>query len=288
MKLTPLGKTLLFLIGLGLVVTALYRFVPPERQFWRAWFAGKGGSAAPGGQSSTPERRSAERRPKAAAGDQWVTVPAGRFPSGEEGADVDVHAFRIQRREVSNRDFAAFLAQCAVGSDCGPRDLPSYWDDTGYLDTHLDHPIVFVSWGDASAYCRWAGGRLPTALEWEKAARGTDGLAYPWGEADSTRANILGPDRHDEKNRAPKQIASWAVYDSRYGRDESPYGVLGMGGNASEWTASASRDEPDLMLVAGGSWDSWDYGDARTTQRIPKPPTDRSSSLGFRCARDAG
>jgi formylglycine-generating enzyme required for sulfatase activity len=76
------------------------------------------------------------------------------------------------------------------------------------------------------------------------------------------------------------------VTDSRYARDASPFGVLGMAGNVSEWTASASEDEPDLMLVAGGSWDSWELNDARTFHRLPKPPTDRSSSVGFRCASD--
>jgi len=286
MKLTPLGKTLLFLIGLALVVTALYRFVPPERQFWRRWIAKDGSQAqAPGQPAARGEPRAPASR---GGGDAWVSIPAGRFAAGDEGSEIDVAAFRIQSRETTNREYAAFLAQCAVGSDCGPRDLPAYWDDTGYLDTHLDHPVVFVAWGDAAAYCRWAGGRLPSIVEWEKAARGTDGRAYPWGETlDGQQANILGPDRREEKTRAPKQIASWAVNDPRYGRDQSPYGVLGLAGNVSEWTASASREEPDLMLAAGGSWDSWDYGDARTTQRLPKPPTDRSSSLGFRCARDS-
>jgi serine/threonine-protein kinase len=282
MKLTPLGKTLLFFIGLGLVVTALYRFVPPERQFWRQWIGG--GSPE---QAQTGTRRAPVATPSR-SGDVWASITGGRFAAGDEGVDLDVPGFRIQRREVTNRDYSAFLAQCAVGADCGPRDLPAYWDDTGYLDTHLDHPVVFVAWGDAAAYCRWAGGRLPSIAEWEKAARGTDGRAYPWGETlDGQQANILGPDRREEKNRAPKQIATWAVTDPRYGRDQSPYGVLGLAGNVSEWTASASRDEPDLMLAAGGSWDSWDYGDARATQRVPKRPTDRSSSLGFRCARDS-
>jgi serine/threonine-protein kinase len=283
MKLTALGKTLLFLIGLGLVVTALHRYVPAEKQFWRRWLGGQGSR---GETASTPTPAPASRE-RARPGEIWVAVRSGPFAAGEQGSAVDVAGFRIQRREATNRDYAAFLAQCAAGSDCGPRGLPTYWDDTGYLDTHLDHPVVFVAWGDAAAYCRWAGGRLPSIVEWEKAARGTDGRLYPWGETlDGERANILGPDRRDAKTRAPKQIASWAVTDPRYARDESPYGILGLAGNASEWTGSASPEEPNLMLVAGGSWDSWDYGDARATQRLPKPPTDRSSSLGFRCARD--
>ena len=201
---------------------------------------------------------------------------------------VDVPAFRIQRREVTNGEYEAFLRECPVGATCGPRDLPSYWDDQAYLETRRDHPVVFVSWGDASAYCRWLGARLPALREWEKAARGADGRSFPWGEVlDPQQVNILGADRREEKNRAPKQIPTWAVSDAQYARDASPYGVLGMAGNVSEWTATASPDEPDLMMAAGGSWDSWDLSDARTHNAIPKRPNDRSSSLGFRCAANA-
>ncbi len=75
--------------------------------------------------------------------------------------------------------------------------------------------------------------------------------------------------------------------ESRYGRDQSAYGVLGMAGNVSEWTATASEEEPDLRYAAGGSWDSWELSDARVYHRIPKNPNDRSSSLGFRCASAA-
>lgn len=283
MKLTPFAKILLFLIGLGVVVVAVYRFVPPEKRNFKAWFD-KAKSARKDAPATTP-KNGTPTTPADSGGD-WITVPAGRFQSGSEGNEVDAPAFAIQRREVSNRDYAAFLDECPVGAECGPRDVPSYWDDESYLDTHADYPVVFVSWRDASAYCRSIGARLPTIREWEKAARGTDGRLFPWGPSfDPTQANILGPDRHEEKNRAPKQIATWAVDDSRMRGDRSPYGVEGMAGNVSEWTASTSPEEPDLMLAAGGSWDSWDYNDGRTTQRLGKAPNDRSSSLGLRCAK---
>jgi iron(II)-dependent oxidoreductase len=286
MKLTPLGKLLLFLIGLGLVIGALYRFVPPEKQFWRAWIPGQ--KAAPSATTKiTPGGPAPPSTPaNAPGGGSWVSIPAGRFGSGENGAEVEVAGFRIQRTEVTNRDYQSFLNNCALGSDCGPRDLPTYWDDTGYLDTHADYPVVFVSWGDASAFCRYAGARLPTSVEWEKAARGSDGRLFPWGETyDPQLTNVLGAD-HSAKNQAPKQIPTWPVNEPRYARDGSPYGVLGLGGNVSEWTSTASPEEPNLMLVAGGSWDSWDSSDARVTHRVPKPPADRSSSVGLRCAKD--
>ena len=301
MKLTPLGKALLFLIGLGLIVTAVYMYVPAEK--WRGLLK-HGSKAAPeetaASQTETdngnaapapPAERGAEETSSATqeqgelSATDWVTIPGGLFRSGQDQSEVDVPAFRIERTEVTNGQYEAFVNECPAGSSCGPRDVPSYWEDTAYLDTRRDHPVVFVTWGDAAAFCRWEGGRLPTILEWEKAARGTDGRSFPTGGAiDPAAVNILGSDRRDEKARAPKQIPTWGVRDRAYARDSSPYGVLGMAGNVSEWTASASEDEPDLRLAAGGSWDSWDLNDGRTYYRIPKNPTDRSSSLGFRCA----
>ncbi|MBP9146058.1 MAG: SUMF1/EgtB/PvdO family nonheme iron enzyme [Thermoanaerobaculia bacterium] len=289
MKLTPLGKLLLFLIGLGLVVTAVYRFVPPEQLPWN-----RPQAAPPSGtevrQEGRPAEKAAEKsRPAAdaqASNKPWIAVPAGLFASGPDQSEIDVPPFSIERTEVTNGRYEEFLEACPRGSACGPRELPSYWEDRAYLAGHRDNPVVFVAWSEAASFCRWSGGRLPTAIEWEKAARGTDGRSYPTGNVlDPATANILGAERHDEKSAAAKQIPTWPVTDSRYARDRSPYGVLGMAGNVSEWTASASEEEPDLRLVAGGSWDSWELSDGRTYNRIPKSPADRSSSLGFRCAK---
>jgi iron(II)-dependent oxidoreductase len=310
MKLTPLGKALIFLIGLGLVLTAVYLYVPAEHQPWRKWLAG--GDAEPAaeeteataattaaeesgtrGAETRPSKESSTETPAENASlDQtasdWVTVPAGTFLSGADQSEVDLPAFRIHRTEVTNGQYEAFLRECPANSSCGPREEPSYWEDESYLETRRDHPVVFVSWGDADRFCRWEGGRLPTVDQWEKAARGSDGRAFPTGGAlDPEAVNILGSDRRDEKNRAPRQIPTWGVLSDEYARDRSPYGVLGMAGNVSEWTSSASEDEADLRLAAGGSWDSWDLNDGRTYARIPKNPTDRSSSLGFRCASAA-
>lgn len=295
MKLTPLGRLLLFLIGLGLVATAVYRFVPPEKLPWNRPHAASAtetsadSSAQARAQNRNNARPAEQRRPVAetpAASTPWVTVPSGLFASGPDQAEIDVPTFSIERFEVTNSRYEEFLDACPRGSSCGPRELPSYWEDRAYLASHRDNPVVFVAWGDAANFCRWSGGRLPTTVEWEKAARGTDGRVYPTGNVlDPSNANILGADRHDEKLAAAKQIPTWPVTDSRYARDKSPYGVLAMAGNVSEWTASASEEEPDLRLVAGGSWDSWELSDGRTYNRIPKAPTDRNSSLGFRCAR---
>lgn len=288
MKLTPLGKLLLFLLGLGLAATAVYRFVPPDQLPWNRSRTATTTELRTDSKSA-PAPRSASERPasdRSAANQPWIQVSGGLFAFGPEQTEIDVPGFSIERTEISNGRYEEFLSACPRGSACGPRELPSYWEDRSYLASHRENPVVFVSWSDAANFCRWSGGRLPTAIEWEKAARGKDGRAYPTGDVlDPAGANILGADRHDEKLSAAKQIPTWPVTDSRYSRDCSPYGVLGMAGNVSEWTASASADEPDLRLVAGGSWDSWELSDGRTYNRIPKSPTDRSSSLGFRCAK---
>lgn len=306
MKLTPLGKALIFLIGLGLLLTALYRFVPADKLPWNS--AGGGGSeesteatasetaqtdpgSAPASESSdtpvsnSPSSEQPAEAPMSMSATDWVKVPGGLFRAGSDQNEVDVSPFKIYRTEVTNGQYEAFLNECPPGSSCGPREVPSYWEDQSYLETRRDHPVVFVSWGDASAFCRWDNGRLPTALEWERAARGGDGRSFPTGGAlDPSGVNILGSDRRDEKDRAPKKIPTWGVRDERYADDKSPYGILGMAGNVSEWTSSASEDEPDMRLAAGGSWDSWDLNDGRVYHRLAKNPTDRSSSLGFRCA----
>ncbi len=291
MKLTPLGKLMIFLVGLGIVLTVIHRVLPPELRSWDKLLARVRGNASPSAPASPTDSRPASTPPAARSpqsGDAWVRIPGGTFQSAG-GASVELAAFSLQRHEVTNGEYQRFLDACPVGASCGPRDLPPYWDDGAYLETHRDFPVVAVSWGDASAYCKFLDARLPTAVEWERAAAGSDGRGYPGGGVlDRGAVNLLGPDRHDEKNRAAKQIATWAVSDPRYGRDQSPYGVQGLAGNVSEWTASASPDEPDLRLVAGGSFDSWDVTDAAVDHRIAKNPTDRSSSVGIRCARSGG
>ncbi len=290
MKLTPLAKALLFLIGLGLVGTAIYKFVPPEKLPWNRPKATAPESTSDSTASTSTregEKRSQNKdsTPDRTSTGPWIEIPGGIFSSGQNQESVDVSAFQIGRTEVTNGEYEAFLAQCGAGSSCGPRDVPNYWDDEAYLDSHRNNPVVFVSWGDANAYCKWSGGRLPRITEWEKAARGTDGREFPTGSTlDRKAVNILGSD-HDKKDAAAKKIPTWAVDDEAYARDVSPYGVQGMAGNVSEWTASTSPDEPDYRLAAGGSWDSWDLNDGRTHFRLGKSPTDRSSSLGFRCAR---
>ncbi len=148
-------------------------------------------------------------------------VPAGKatlgyvYFTGLYGPmPYDVPAFWIDETEVTNADYQAFVA--ATGHAAA-----AFADDDEF--NQPDQPVTGVTHDDAQAYCAWAGKRLPTEIEWEKAARGTDGRIYPWGnKPDLNRAYIAG--------ETPISIA-------RFKDDISPYGVRGMAGNVSEWVA---------------------------------------------------
>jgi formylglycine-generating enzyme required for sulfatase activity len=218
----------------------------------------------------------------------WVKISAGPFKSGAGGTSLKLGEFKISKTEVTNREYREYLESCPAGDVCGPRSLPPYWDDQDYLRIVQDNPVVFVSYDDAVAYCRWRDARLPSAEEWEKAARGESGDLYPGGSKITFGSiNILGSEnRSTRRNAAPRQIPTWSVTDSRYAQDKSAFGVLGMGGNVSEWTSTVAGSRQDMRLTVGASWDSWELTDALAYQTIPKRKTDKSSSLGFRCARD--
>jgi formylglycine-generating enzyme required for sulfatase activity len=192
----------------------------------------------------------------------WVDVPAGEYVLGRDTGDsrqrhVDVGAFELSRTPVTNEQYAAFAAD--VGAGAPP-----------------DHPVVLVDWHEASAFCAWAGGRLPTEAEWEKAARGTDGRTFPWGdEEDESRAAIGGGMKHGTTSPVGSHAAG-----------ASPYGLLHMAGNVWEWT---STEYPTgERIVRGGSFASPGLAWARCAMRSHSRPQRRQAHLGFRVARGAG
>jgi formylglycine-generating enzyme required for sulfatase activity len=179
-----------------------------------------------------------------------VLVPAGEFIMGSSDADswaeqnempqrvIRVPAFLIDQLEVTNMQYKRFV-------DATGWPPPPKWVDATYADGADFIPVAEITWWDAMGYAKWAGKRLPSEVEWEKAARGTDGRRFPWGDK-------FSPDF------ANNEITLLPVGSKPQGA--SPYGVIDMAGNVAEWTASVYRPYPALDAVLpvefGGTEDS--------------------------------
>jgi iron(II)-dependent oxidoreductase len=241
-----------------------------------------------------------------AATPDMVAIPAGLFtmgsndgPADERPAhQVELRAFAIDRLPVTNAQFAEVLNAIGTHNKQGER-LYDFDDDDARIHQHgsqwsadsgyADHPAVEPTWAGARDYCAWRGKRLPTEAEWEKAARGTDGRKYPWGNAapDNTRAQF------------GRRFNETAPADA-FPAGASPYGILDMAGNTWEWVSSVYRPYPynandgreDLKAGAvrgtrGGGHDS-QATEITTTQRgrnLSRNPAAGHHNIGFRCAK---
>ncbi len=202
--------------------------------------------------------------PRARTPDEEVAIAGGPFLAGEEGASREIAGFRIDRYPVTNADYEAFVE--ATG-----HRPPLYWPDGRMPDELSDHPVVGVDYFDALAYARWKGKDLPYEDEWERAARGTDGRLYPWGdETEPTEANTA---RLGLKTTTP---VPW------YPMNVTPEGVHDLCGNAWEMTHSPAKGGG--IVLRGGSWfDFALYSKGWFAQG--SPPETRNGTIGFRLVR---
>ena len=198
-----------------------------------------------------------------------VVVPEGEFMKGEPGSGSEkkifLKVFYIDKFEVTNKEYKQFV-------DKTKHREPKDWALYGYREELNDYPVVYVSFEDASEYCKWSGKRLPTEDEWEKAARGTDARIYPWGnefEKDKSNTSLSGI------------VETTKV--GTYKEGKSPFGLYDMAGNVWEWTSSGY--ENNKMSVKGGSW-GISHQFAKTFARSGYDQDTRINNLGFRCARD--
>ena len=215
------------------------------------------------------------------ATDGMAFVPGGEFVMGSKTGSnegppgdptersVHVPPFYIDIREVTEGDYRVFFK--ATSRKGAGRKEPRHWALKGFDKKRADHPMTFVSFEDAGGYCAWKGSRLPIEAEWEKAARGVDGRAYPWGD---------GFDRR--KANTSLSGVTGTVDVGSYGEGGSPYGVLDMAGNVWEWTATSYGES--RKTVKGGSW-GLSHRFARTFTRVGYEPGVKINNLGFRCVR---
>jgi len=224
-------------------------------------------------------------------GDDMVLVEGGTFASGPDRRSVHLDPFYIDRTPVTNEQFYRFLSVTGYRpTDPSAHRFLASWR-RGSMPPGIErHPAVFISWNDARAYAAWAGKRLPTEAEWEKAARGTDGRTYPWGKEKPgpLLANFGSP-----------QGSTTPVGNFPMGI--SPCGALDLAGNVWEWCEDA--DDPDFYargpasnprnpsattegrrVLRGGSW-MYDARSLRTYARTSFDADERSPDRGFRCVR---
>jgi gamma-glutamyl hercynylcysteine S-oxide synthase len=227
-----------------------------------------------------------------------VNVPAGNFLMGTNRPESDIQdqpqhtvyvkAFRIDKFPVTNAQYALFIAEVA-------HRAPSSWVNGAIPVGYRVHPVTNVYWQDAVDYCTWAGGSLPTEAQWEKAARGTDGRRWPWG-------NRMSPTMLNTYNTVGSTSSVFA-----HTKNASPYGAVDMAGNVAEWTRNDFKPypgstAPTSMFIAkarkgvgivehykairGGSWMSDPFSTA-TYHRNYAHRGDATNFIGFRCVYPA-
>jgi formylglycine-generating enzyme required for sulfatase activity len=227
-----------------------------------------------------------------------IYIPAGDFLMGSSTNDtlaesdefpqhtVRLDAYWIDQHEVTNAQYA----KCVAAGVCAPpHQFNSHTLNVYYgLHDYEDHPVLYVDWYEACAYCAWVGGSLPSEAQWEKAARGNDGRLYPWGNTQPE------PDYLNYN-----QIVLDTTRVCAFPEGNSPYGICDLAGNVSEWvtdwygntyyTNSPSENpqgpaQGDAKVIRGGNWSYSDAG-VRAANRIAAGPDFSNYNIGFRCSR---
>ncbi|MBI4863720.1 MAG: formylglycine-generating enzyme family protein [Candidatus Riflebacteria bacterium] len=264
--------------------------------------------------------------------ERMVTVNAGEFAMGSNLGEPDLKPehkvyldeFEIGIHEVTNRRFEQFVKATGYRTRSEVENQSSCWDGRHWtplpgfdrlhpqgpgssIEGKAEHPVVHVTWDDAQAFCIWAGKRLPTEAEWEKAARGTDGRLYPWGSepaADGKTLNLGDRRGYREFHLAFAMVSvddghGWAAPVGSYPAGKSPYGLFDAAGNVAEWCSawygkdyyaqSPARNPQGpatgaAHVVRGGSFASFEAA-TRSVVRAKLEVGGRDCATGFRCAR---
>ena len=248
--------------------------------------------------------------------EEMVEIPAGAFVY-QNGERRTLPTYWIGKHEVTIGQYAAFLVALETGSSTAydhpdqpktksthqPKGWAEYLAAAQSGSTYnnqtisLNTPISQVDWWDAYAFAKWSGQRLPTEEEWEKAARGTEGFAYPWGQDPRPESANLGMDYDPTGKKGGQKDGYnlWAPEDRKIS-DVSPYGVCDLAGNVQEWTAAQHTGEPwpehpqypDVRapVVRGGHFATKDDKDLLTNRYFPESANEATLARGFRIASD--
>ncbi len=199
-----------------------------------------------------------------------VLVPAGSFPFGEEKRVTELEPYYIDIYPVTNAQYKVFLEETKYRR-------PRIWDTNPEI-TADDIPVTGVSWMDALQYCKWAKKSLPTAEQWEKAARGPKGSTYPWGEAEPT------PELTNYK--VDHYVQPKLLPVTQFKDVPSPYGVQALVGSVWEWTNTPYIDEDGAQILKGGSFvDPNALPYLSTTADLWANKKEKTDCIGFRCTR---
>ncbi len=270
----------------------------------------------------TPDSPAMVKKRQAAVPEGMVYVSSGVFIMGSSpdagytdetpAHRVCLSGFYIDKYEVTNAQFKKFVDATGYVTDAekdvasqGGRTWRHPYGPESNADDMPNYPVLCVSWNDANAYANWAGKRLPTEAEWEKAARGTDGRIYPWGNAEPNAASANIADKStglkwsnaslDDKHKTAAPVGSFPGGKSAYGAED-------MAGNVWEWcldwwdsdfyknSPSQNPTGPqagEFKVIRGGSW-FYNAAGAKAARRMYFRPTGSSAAIGFRCVKDVG
>ena len=240
-------------------------------------------------------------------GSIMILIPAGSFMMGEDGKEIEeeprhevyLEEYYIGKYEVTNAQYKKF---CDETKRKYPKD-PDFKGMENYFESYPDYPVVMVTWDDALSYCKWAGMRLPTEAEWEKAARGNDGRTYPWGEENPSDGRYCNHTFTESDYHYDEEYVFYAddgyEYTSPVGLFEwgvSPYGCYDMAGNVWEWCSdwymwnaygNSEKENPkgpikgEYKVIRGGSF-YFSFNSIRSAFRVGADPHFGFLHTGFR------
>jgi formylglycine-generating enzyme required for sulfatase activity len=218
---------------------------------------------------------------------EWCNCSPRRYEDEQYLREVQLDGYYIDQYEVTNKQFQAFVNASGYVTDAEHKSEANTWR-TAYTEGKDSHPVVWMSWNDARAYCKWAGKRLPSEAEWEKAARGTDARLWPWGNGwDGSRLNSSTGQR--ETTTSVGSFPGGA----------SPYGAMDMAGNVWEWvndwysagyyqtgndTNPVGPEGGEDRVLRGGGYNNGLH-DVRVANRHKGGQTGYAPDHGFRCAK---